>query len=533
MSESTSHPRLSYAIFLAIIGLVFVALLVVFLCYPRSTYSELEKRDLAEFPRFSEFEGTPAEYTAAISQWFSDSEPYRDQFMAMSMAIRHIMGYNPGNPDEAISFKGAEGAGAANTEEGIEFVEEDLTAAGNPLADENAKLGNSGTIVVGSGDNARGLMVFGGTPESAVKFAKLANRYAEEFPNVRIYALAAPLATEFYLPEKGKSLSKPQKPVIDGMKAALAPNVSYVDAYSYLAAHTDQDIYLRTDHHWAPLGAFYAAKAFAKAAGVSFKELDSYDKHVIHRFVGSMFGYTKDMAIKNAPEDFVYYTPKGLNYKSTFITYYTDKNYQITSASKPYQKEFFQKFGDGSSNAYLTFMGSDQHLVKVETGSHSPRRLLIVKDSYGNALPGYLFYSFDEVHVVDFRYFPRNIKDYVRDNGITDILLAFNVFNACSSAATGKVERFLTNSNSISPVSTAPAATTNTPAPATPQASTPAPATNPAPAPSHSESSASAKQESKSSNTGAGNSSHEAEPAEKAPAPEPAPAPAPAPAESE
>ena len=68
-------------------------------------------------------------------------------------------------------------------------------------------------------------------------------------------------------------------------------------------------------------------------------------------------------------------------------------------------------------------MGSDQRLTVVRTSTPSKRRLLIMKDSFGNALPGYLFFSFGEIHVVDSRYFLKNMKDYVTQNKITDILL--------------------------------------------------------------------------------------------------------------
>ena len=56
---------------------------------------------------------------------------------------------------------------------------------------------------------------------------------------------------------------------------------------------------------------------------------------------------------------------------------------------------------------------------------------IATRDSYGNALPGYLFHSFEEIHVVDFRYFTRNIKSYVEDNRITDVLFANNMMHAC------------------------------------------------------------------------------------------------------
>ena len=78
-----------------------------------------------------------------------------------------------------------------------------------------------------------------------------------------------------------------------------------------------------------------------------------------------------------------------------------------------------------------SFMGGDLRTVKVNTSTRNGRRLVILKDSYGNALPGYLFHSFEEIHVVDFRYFTRNIKSYVEDNRITDVLFANNMMHAC------------------------------------------------------------------------------------------------------
>jgi len=206
---------------------------------------------------------------------------------------------------------------------------------------------------------------------------------------------------------------------------------------TFLREHTSLEL-----HELA--GGFYAAQELARTAGVPFKGLDSYDRHVIHNYVGTMYGYSKDIAVKNAPEDFVYHTPRGLDYTTTYVTYKANKNYQIVSETKPYAGPYFKHFKDGSGMAYLTFMGGDQSLVKVSTGTKSNRKLLVIKDSYGNTVPGYMFYSFGEVHVVDFRYFNRNIKQYVAENGITDLVILFNVFNTCTSSSVNKVRRFLT-----------------------------------------------------------------------------------------
>lgn len=442
-----TSPRL----YLTLTVVVFTVLAVVFVAFPRSRYSELEKRELAEMPTFSTEKLADNTYTSELSTWFSDTEPYRDKFMAVSMTVRDAIRFDPtSNDDEQVSFHagdatiGAEPAAAPEGED-MEEYENKITA------NENAKMANHGIIIVGSGPNVRALMAYGGR-NGGEAYAKALNEYKEALPGVTIYSMVVPLASEYYTPDKARSATKPQLPTIQNINRHLAAGVRPVNVYSALAAHVDEPIYLRTDHHWAPLGAFYAAQALARTAGVPFRGLDAYTRKVVHGYVGTMYGYSKDISVKKAPEDFVYYEPNAVTYTTTYNNYTVSKDYRVTGEGKAYQGPFFYKHKDGSSGAYSTFMGSDYKLTKVQTGTKNGRRVLIIKDSYGNALPGYLFYSFEEVHVVDFRYFTRNIRKYVRDNKITDLVFCTNIFNAYSPSTYRKVTRFLTQGdNSVEP----------------------------------------------------------------------------------
>ena len=443
-------------IYIIAIVTVFVCFAAVFDTLPRSTYSELEKRELKAFPAFSPEKLADGSFTAEVSSWFSDSEPYRDAFMTLSMAVKDAIAITL--PGEAVRFHASdtpmEAAGAPATPTGtghdapeglaIDEYDNDITA------NENAKIANAGIIVVGEGDKVRALMAFGGNPKGGGAYARLANAYKRALGSgVSVYCMAIPIATEFYCPDKAKSCTRPQLPVIRNIYSLLDSDVKPVDVYTTLGHHAAEDIYLRTDHHWAPLGAYYAAQKFAEVAGVPFHDLKSYTKHTVHRFVGSMYGYSKDISLKNAPEDFVYYTPNSIAYTTTYINYLINEHYQVTGESKPYKGPFFFHYRDGNGGAYCTFMGSDTKLTVVKTATKNGRRLMVIKDSFGNALPGYLFYSFEEIHVVDFRYFKKNIKAYVSDNKVTDVLFACNIFNAYSGAMSRNCMKFLTQDGSI------------------------------------------------------------------------------------
>lgn len=438
----TSSHKGSHYLFLFIVGAVFFALAIIFLFFPRTQYSELEKRQMDTIPSIHRLVENPSKYTADVSHWFSDSEPYRDKFMTMSMSLREAFKFHFGNKDEVVSLRQID-------EDKETSVADDTTpeAQGNPMEEADAKMAKSGILVVGEGPNVRAFSAFRAGEQATGPYIKLLNDFREAFPGVNLYALVVPGAAAFYVPKKAADASKPVKPAFDWLQANLDPSVKYVDAYSQLAAHTKENIYLRTDHHWAPRGAFYAAKALAQTAGVPFKDLSNYDQHVVHGYVGSMYAYSKDISVKNAPEDFYYYTPRGTNEKTTYIAYSTDKETQKLKERGPYEGSFFHHFSDGSGGAYCTFMGGDHYLVKVETGVPNGRRILIVKDSHGNPVPAYLFYSFEEIHVVDYRYFNKNLKKYVADNKITDIVPIFGINSASTPGAMQKVRDFLTQSS--------------------------------------------------------------------------------------
>lgn len=280
----------------------------------------------------------------------------------------------------------------------------------------------------------RGLQNYTGRPTSGKRYMDLISEYARQLKddNVKVYSLVAPSQGEFYLMEP-VSTQGAEQASIETMYTYLDPLVTGISVCDTLRAHKDEEIYNRTDHHWAPLGAYYAAKVLAEAAGVPFRPLSDYTVGEVQDYVGTMYKFSGDPAIKNAPETFVYYMPPE-GYVSEFISYKVS-NGKTIGEQGPETRDFFRKFPDGSGAAYSTFMGGDLYTVKTyNTGGTPGRKLLLVKDSYGNAMAPTLFGSFEEVHVIDHRYFPHGLLDYVRKNGITDLVFE----NAISLATAGR-----------------------------------------------------------------------------------------------
>lgn len=306
------------------------------------------------------------------------------------------------------------------------------------------KAAKAGIILIGGGDTLRACNPCNQSANNGLSYADICNIYKRKLgDSVNVYCMPIPTAIEYYCPDAAKSWTHPEAPVLNNMFDACSDSVLVVNIYNILGEHAAERIFSRTDHHWAPRGAYYAAMKLCQVAGVPFEDLSHYDEHVIHGFVGTMSSFSGEACVKKAPEDFYYYTPRDCEYTTTYIQYKTSKG-QIIGEHPAAEGEFFKAYGDGSGAAYNTFMGGDSKITQVRTGVNNGRRIIIFKDSFGNAIPGYLFFSFEEVHVIDFRFFDRNIVTYIKDNKITDVVFANNLTHACGNASYKAYKRFLT-----------------------------------------------------------------------------------------
>ena len=275
--------------------------------------------------------------------------------------------------------------------------------------------------------DGRGMPIFGGgTGET---YAKAVNEVKEKVgANVNVFSMIIPTQGSFYMPDNLTMAN--EWDFIEHVNEQLY-GIIPVDAYTALSKHTDEEIYARTDHHWMQLGAYYAAEEFVKTAliDVPFAPISDYERHDIEGYLGTLYKFSEQSPImaKN-PETFVYYIPPN-----DFTTYYMNpEDTDFTSAP------MFLKMDVGYS--YGTFMGGDEKVVHVTTDVDNGRKLLIIKDSYPNALVPCLTGSFEEIWTADMRYldemqhFPNSISQVVKDYGITDVLFCMDTFSAVSNA---------------------------------------------------------------------------------------------------
>jgi hypothetical protein len=86
-----------------------------------------------------------------------------------------------------------------------------------------------------------------------------------------------------------------------------------------------------------------------------------------------------------------------------YVEYYvSDLPYVQTNTSadgSTYSGRLIADRKDGKTNGYLTFMGGDIPLATIKTENTNGKKIIVFKESYGNAFVPFLVGNFDRIYV--------------------------------------------------------------------------------------------------------------------------------------
>ena len=186
--------------------------------------------------------------------------------------------------------------------------------------------------------------------------------------------------------------------------------VDTTDVLSALAAHSSENIYYRTDHHWTSLGAYYAYCAWR---GIEPTAGEWTQEVLCDDFYGTTWN---KVPLPSVPAEEITAWYKHINRSVS----YNNGQYETDSI---YERKYLS-----GSDQYAVFLNSNQAQTVIE-GSGKNGKLLLIKDSYGNTFSQFPVEDYAEVHVLDLRFFKGDVAEYARENGITDALVLYGVQN--------------------------------------------------------------------------------------------------------
>ncbi|MBQ7653934.1 MAG: hypothetical protein IJS17_02555, partial [Clostridia bacterium] len=405
-------------------------------------YSALEKRALAQKPSFSFSAFFDGSWSRDFEDYYADNFPLRDSFISVSKKVENFLTKFSFGKDDSVIVKvkkneddfGGEGLTQAqpektNNSETTTKSPQTTTDKNNYADDKNAQV--TGSILVA---DKRAMEIFSYYDSGLQKYASIVNSIADSIGGrAKVYSLAAPTSIEFYGTKKYRTGSHSQKEAIEKLYGYMHSNVTTVDAYSKLSGNTKEYLYFRTDHHWTARGAYHAYEAFCSSAGLTPVSLDSFANQgrVPGDFLGTLYNQTQLPVLAENPDYVEYFSPDGVS----------GEIYQ--SSSMDSSMSFYVVARQvNSSNKYLAFIAGDQPLEKITTSQKNGRKIIVLKESYGNAFVPFLCSNYEEIYVLDPRKLTFNLSDFVAAHSIDDVLLinyAFGLFNSTYLEGLGKM----------------------------------------------------------------------------------------------
>lgn len=211
----------------------------------------------------------------------------------------------------------------------------------------------------------------------------------------------------------------------DALLDECAALPGFVDTRAALNGRKDEYIYYRTDHHWTALGAYYAYCEYARASGFEAEPLEAFRLETVSdgfygttysRF-GRFFGVRADTLSAPAAE---------LQWNAVL------KNGKNETHDTMYYPEKLSE-----KDQYLYFLGGNDGLMRLRTGAATGRNLLLIKDSYANSFLPYLMGEYDNITILDMRYYKGVVPELFDSDGITDALILYNLKSFCEDQYIG------------------------------------------------------------------------------------------------
>lgn len=337
---------------------------------PDKYYSENEKRTLKQFPTISLADIRSGKFGNEIESYLADQFPARDGWVTFKTIA------------EWVSGKKESG--------GVYFADDGY------LIEIHKTFNNKQTVA----------------NIAAVK--QLQDTLAKQ--GITLRTMLVPTAGDILADKLPKYAPNADQQAI--IEYAKRKGLNAVDVTAELNEHKDEYIFYKTDHHWTSLGAYYTYAAWMQTKGEMPAPLSDWTKEMLcDNFHGTTYSKVN---YPFAPYDTIDAYYKAAHHKVD----YNSGNYVTDSI---YERKYLE-----GSDQYATFLNSNQSTTVVSCGGNG--KLLILKDSYANCFAQFCVDDYEETHLIDMRFFRGSVQEYIKENGITEVLVLYNIPNFTSDS---------------------------------------------------------------------------------------------------
>lgn len=364
------HKNVTVGLFLGVLFLFFILGIVM----PKKSFSPSENRYLAGMPKFTVEKLMDGSFGTEYETYLSDQFPMRDQFVAVKAETERLMLEQDVN---GVYF-GADDYYIEKFDPEMLFTEQ-LT-------------------------------------KNLDYLTQAADQFAKQLGENHVKIMLVPSASQI-LTNKLPLFAAPadQGNVTRILKTELSNPDMLLPIEEELGQHKDESIYYRTDHHWTVKGAYYGYRLYGESMGFKPWEEERFVKETVTSdFFGTIESKVK---VPMKSDDISLYLPKEPQTNRVFYDGLPKEYNTLYNREALNGKDKYSVFLDG--NHGWTKIVNDKAPLK--------RRLLIVKDSYAHSFAPFVVNHFEEVHMIDLRYFNMKPSDFIRSQGITDVLVLYQI----------------------------------------------------------------------------------------------------------
>lgn len=192
--------------------------------------------------------------------------------------------------------------------------------------------------------------------------------------------------------------------------------VRTIDLTSVIEAQPDPaSLYYRTDHHWTTEGACLAYETYMQLLGRDYRAKEDFTVETASGFQGSTYS-----------ESALWLTPG-----EDIEMWHGSSNITVTNGEnpEPHQGVFYQERLE-EADKYTVFLDGNHSIVRITNPDAKGKgKLLVIRDSYSNCLGTLLTESYEEVVLVDLRYYKNPVSQLCAEENFNDVLVCYSMDN--------------------------------------------------------------------------------------------------------
>ena len=301
----------------------------------------------------------------------------------------------------------------------------------DPAPDDNGETVNGVFIF-----NNKAYEMFYGSKGMAEYYAETISSIKKDLGSeIKVYNVLVPTHVAVDLPSRFDDMCNNQEEYIKYITDAYTEDIIPVSTYNKIMHHRNEYLYFNTDHHWTALGAYYAYLEFTRAAGIEPVQLSNLKEDKIEGYQGSLAAISGVETLKD-----------------DYVTYYTsddpiDTTLYDGDGSNPQDYSLIHSYAEGA-NAYGVFLGGDTPILVTKNEKGNGKKIAVIKESYGNAFSPFIAYTYSEAHFIDFRYVNINLKSYLQEHGIDEVIFINNTMASATEIRCDEMKELIGGSSS-------------------------------------------------------------------------------------